>query len=601
MIRDAQPARLRELVEMLEGIEPGFRFTNRAEEIIEGRPGELVLLALREQDLDWLNLNRPQFAQRELRAVLWAEISVSATFRFRAPDLHDWVSHFVRCPPGVPRFACEGLRVGLRWWPGVAWRGDGLDLALAQASMEPVATLDANDDFASLVARLSRSRNELVRWAGIHTARGLWRARWALARAGHHGPNVLDTPTVETPGWFPISSQQLELGQAVLCLQQAGIAQPCKMAAHLELEPGSVRDLADGSPASDAPALDEEARARVVTLRADPHVQRIMHEHPVVVDARQGLVKQMRRQPTQRNWSRFELAVFASIERDRRAWPDWGDFRTMPWTIEHSLRVGMKPELRQTILDIVAAMSEESVERYLAADWDLMPGTRTDMHTRNAQSLISMWLDTATRAAENSQMRPVSGAVHPEVIEAQVEGLEMLADGLGWDASFVTQSLAQFLWLLVTLDAHETLLMLVDRALHAASEQLGARDPGYGTISRITGLALGAAGHFERASEQLRDAWELQRQISTDPHTELTTELAMVLAARGRFSDASMLLRLTPSPSEDTAARVWRFILRGAGEPLAKESVEPEPIDIQAEARKCCNEQLRTFWPLTAA
>src|SRR5690606_16581658 len=135
----------------------GLVITDRADDLVSCEPGALVLLLVRSVDLAWLNINRPVVAQRSLRIVLWPEAAVGERLKCESPDFHDWISHFVKCPPGVPGFAVEGLRVGSRWWPGVAWTGAGLELALAEVGIE-TTQLDPDSEFEGLVETLTRDR-----------------------------------------------------------------------------------------------------------------------------------------------------------------------------------------------------------------------------------------------------------------------------------------------------------------------------------------------------------------------------------------------------------------------------------------------------------
>jgi hypothetical protein len=570
MIRDAQPTRLRELVELLEEIEPGFSFTTRAEDIAKCPRGTLVLLAPREEDLDWLNLNRPQFAQRELRAVLWVEDSVFV--RFRAPDLHDWVSHFVRCPPGVPRFAVEGLRVGLRWWPGVAWRGEGLDLALAALGMHDVITLDPAEDFARLVAALSSAPSGLVRWTGVSTARGLWRIRWSLARARHHGPNILDAPIIEVPGWFEVDARQLDLHDAVAFLRTAGSTHPEKSAAHLEREPGPVRERQTMETRLAVTEPNDETVRRVALLRADPSVQRVFHEHPTVVDARRALVREMRSMRPPRPWSRSELAVFASLERDRREWPDWQDHDAFRWKIEHRLRMAVsEKQAVLTVLTAFQAMEEPDIVQHLAKAWGHEPSPAHRPLTLDA------WFERATRSARRGE-----ADLPRESSQRAVEAFMKLGAMVGWDTTSARRVFARLLRRLVAEDARDALADTTRRVLDAASAQLGSRDTGYASLSRIAGIALGAVGAYDLARAALEHAWDILRDAQA-VRDDLAVELALVLAACGRFPDAMKVL-LGVSDSDD-ATRLLGFVRRAMGEPLAPIPADAE-LDIRAESRR---------------
>jgi hypothetical protein len=209
MIRDAQRARLRELVLMLDELEPGFCFHDDARVIADVTPGSLVLLALRREDLDWLNLNRPLFAQRSLRMVLWAEGELAVEMKFHAPDLHDWVSHFVTCPFGVPEFAVEALAQSIGRWPGVAWTGSGLELARARVpGLEHCIELEPSQHYPRIIEALNSPPNCIV-WKNVTKYTQLWRIRLASAETGFTGTNILDNPTTATPEWCQVNAVQL--------------------------------------------------------------------------------------------------------------------------------------------------------------------------------------------------------------------------------------------------------------------------------------------------------------------------------------------------------------------------------------------------------
>lgn len=97
-IRQARPDRLAEVCEVLCAVDPDLVVVEHARDLPSCVPGSLILLRLRAEDLDWLNINRPIFAQRGWRVVIWAEGDLSVQLKFFAPDLWDWVSHRIDCP-----------------------------------------------------------------------------------------------------------------------------------------------------------------------------------------------------------------------------------------------------------------------------------------------------------------------------------------------------------------------------------------------------------------------------------------------------------------------------------------------------------------------
>lgn len=575
MVRDAQPARLRELVEMLEEIERGFSFTTRADEIAESPPGGLVLLAVRDMDLDWLNLNRPLFAQRNLRAVLWADAAVSDAFRFKAPDLHDWVSHFVRCPPGVPRFALEGLRVGLKWWPGVAWRGEDLESALSSEGIHDHLTLNPSEEFETLITSLSASGSRPIRWVGVGTSHDVWRIRWALGWARHHGPNVLDNPAIVPAGWFEVCTHQLGVFDATERLHQAGIPEPCKAAARIELEPGPIQERATRTNPLDGKDLDDEILARVALLRAAAHVQRTLHEHEAVAETRRRLVRQLHRPSSSASApSRFLLALFASAERDVPKWPNWQTFRLAVWTIEHALRTGADIEEKRTILRLMERMEQDDVLEFLAGrGWD-----RETIPARGPSEETFLDVDFDLIELHNT-----FSTLDPDVPA-------LLGDELGWDTSVAVRALARTLLTMIENNKLEAMAKAITAALDAASSQLGNEDPDYGIVVRVVGIGLGIAGDHARASEMLEHARDILPE-TWDLRDSVLAELAMVYALRGRFTEA--LESLASATHVDShAERAKRSIALASGARQPADHLAGKPTYLAKEARSYLRRRL---------
>jgi hypothetical protein len=556
MIRDAQLAQLRPLVRMLESIDPTLTLTSHAPELLDCGEGALVLLIVQEQDLGWLNLNRPIFAQRSLRVVLWVEPELSGRLKFESPDLHDWISHFVPCPEGVPEFAVEGLRIGSSWWPGVAWRGPGLELALAQLKIE-VTTLRPDAEFENLVATLSADRGANIRWAGIASLRALWRVRWALAEAGHHGFSVLDQPSVSTPGWFPVSSSQLDWAEAAMVLGTNKLAQ----AIGIEFEPEGI-----------VPEMDESnsVEAEVgLLLRPGPNLRRL-HGSPEIDNWRRQLVRAIQGAP-EHAWSRVELAMFASLERDRRLWPTWTGEPSYRYTLEHILRTrthgGELPDLPSSVMVLV----EEP-------ELNLHPST-----------LVTNTFGLAD--------------------EAQVL---TLGDAVGWDIPAVVRATA-FL-AAQQLDQPEALLAFLNAVLKAARAELGPNDHSLLPLIQIAAIATAIAGDPWMSRVQLKQASKSGKNLPV-----LGPDYAAILTLCGYPTHAARVLQpVVRGDSPET--RLYIAVLLAAGQPeQARTELERilggphDPLDYLGDATNA-NERAREFlrvrlhdlahhnpsWPFTA-
>lgn len=470
MIRDAQAPRLRALMRVLREIDGDAKATARAADLMECEPGALVLLLVQAVDLDWLNINRPIIAQRSLRLVLWTEASVSNRLKFESPDLHDWVSHFIKCPPGVPQFAIEGLRIGSRWWPGVAWRGAGLELALAGLEIE-VETLEPDSAFAGLVETLSANPAKPVRWVGVDSLRELWRVRWALAEARHHGFGVLDNPRVSAPGWFPVDSRQYDLESALVLHDQVLSA-----AIEAEFEPGWV---ADGEEEGDMDA--GVLRDVGLLLHPGPRL-RCLHESAQVVAWRRSLVAKVRTHP-KFAWSRDELAVFASLERDRARWP--------------------------------SLMNGQSQQRHFV-EWNLR------IHPSRGRQLGGL---AASRLADAELCArwPVDGNLGVDIVEVARETWSPpsrerwpsawdwgsfwdVCQDLGWDAAFSVRAASIFLS--NHLDDSSRIAQITRDLQNAVKGELGQGDAVYVQYVFMTNIARALAGDPWSARDELEELTE---------------------------------------------------------------------------------------------
>jgi hypothetical protein len=213
LVPDAKLAALRPLMRALWAVDERARIVIAAEQLTQCSDHELIVLALRLQDATWLNRNRPLFAQRHLRVVLWADEAVVGEMRGRAPDFFDWISHVVECPFAVPEFTRRGLELGARWHPGIVWRG-GLDLraVLEQLGVDYVDG-PGEVEYPAWVAFLAGCEADFVRVAEVSEHRSLRRIRWATAETRFAGKILLDSPELDTPGWFPVDARQRPLAE----------------------------------------------------------------------------------------------------------------------------------------------------------------------------------------------------------------------------------------------------------------------------------------------------------------------------------------------------------------------------------------------------
>lgn len=106
LVDQARPEMLGALVRALLPRYPDLQVPARLGQISALPQGSTLVLVPRAEDADQLNLGRPIFAYRELRAILFCDSETTVALARQAPDFFDWISHRVECPrsllPYVP-------------------------------------------------------------------------------------------------------------------------------------------------------------------------------------------------------------------------------------------------------------------------------------------------------------------------------------------------------------------------------------------------------------------------------------------------------------------------------------------------------------------
>ncbi len=244
-LRDATPTQLGPVVRALSPSPPWaesgevLRVCLRATEVLDVPPGSLVLLRVRVEDLDWLNVARPLFAERMLRTVLWADAEAHEGLVRRAVDLFDWVSRTVSVPAKpVPDFAVERMRTALDAGAEIAWRGEGLAETLMSAGVADSIELHVEHPYLLLLREL---RGEaLPIFTGIRTLEDVWRIRLALAEVGRGGSWIGLEVADGVVGLEAVHARQLPWDLASARLERAGWEHAALLAAWVDLEPERI-------------------------------------------------------------------------------------------------------------------------------------------------------------------------------------------------------------------------------------------------------------------------------------------------------------------------------------------------------------------------
>jgi hypothetical protein len=268
LVDHARPEQLGELVRALIPEYPELEVHTEVQRVLDVPHGSTLVLVPRAEDADWLNLNRPVFAHRALKVVLFCDTDTSIALARQAVDFFDWISHREECPNRPPRYAVAGIRCALASKaPGIVWTGGDLQASFAAARPRGVLhTVSTALPFSKLVAEVKDHRREWIAWTEVDGDHRLMHARWALAEAGRRTRTFLVEPTVRSPGWWPVHARVADAKESRARLEQAGARFPGRLASLADMEPEAV-DLLQGLLGK---GLGQAAIEEVLLTAADP-------------------------------------------------------------------------------------------------------------------------------------------------------------------------------------------------------------------------------------------------------------------------------------------------------------------------------------------
>lgn len=203
------------------------------------------MLAPSAEHADWLNINRPIFAARALRVVLWCDAETSKALARQATDFFDWISHRVECPPGVPAFAVAGLRSALlARAPGVVWTGERLEEVFRVAfPKRRLRWLSAKASWGSLQMSIGQHGRDWLAFVDLESEHRINLIQFLCVAKGVRGRVVLVNPDTQVLGCQLIHDRLIDLAETRAQFFSAGVKYPGRLAALLGLEPEAV-DLA---------------------------------------------------------------------------------------------------------------------------------------------------------------------------------------------------------------------------------------------------------------------------------------------------------------------------------------------------------------------
>lgn len=229
-----------------------------------------MVLAPRAEDADFLNINRPVFARRGLKVVLWCDEATTLALARNAVDFFDWISRRHECPPGVPMHAVYGIRAALcARAPQIVWMGGDLE-ACFRAALPGRKLMHL--DMARPLPELEREVRSAGRaWIVWHSHEMI--DEWILPHVLHEGgrwTRVFMIPSDDREGPFGAAMMLLEgecdnLHSARRTLGAAGYSGPGRIAALIGLERAAIEVVA-----AYYPSTEEHALLQIFSEEADP-------------------------------------------------------------------------------------------------------------------------------------------------------------------------------------------------------------------------------------------------------------------------------------------------------------------------------------------
>ena len=597
LVDHARPERLGELVRTLLPLAPELEVYTEAPQLVEVRPGSTLVLVPRAEDADWLNINRPLFASKALRVVLFCTREVTVALSRGAVDFLDWVSLRLECPEGPAPFAVAGLRCALAARvPGIVWTGGDLEASFhAARPRRMLRRVSAARPYKELVAETKTGgRGDWLAWTEVDGEFRLRRVRWALAETRRRTRAILVEPAVRSLGWWEVHGQVAKPSEARERLRKAGAEQPGRLAALVDLEPETIALLSGLLERGiGARTLEEELRKG-----ADPGaiVGRLASDHGVVTQkelvhgrapppamrafgaerARMRLLQRVELDAIEQRLSQGE-----QLDADDTSW--WAG--SAPTNREDIEPVGRRGELAEVLLR-GRPLTGETWERI--ASIALGAGDTDVAHTWAQRAMEA----GPTRWQVLSQVLRSQGR-YPEaetLLRHQLQNARTSDTARGWVL-------------------HELGVVLYQQGNYAEAEQLlrqslaiheqarGTHHPAYGASLHALAGVLESQGQYVEAEQLLRQSLAIHDQALGTHHPDYGAslhELAGVLVKQGQYVEAERLLRQslaikkqalgTHHPAYGTSLHELAGVLESQGQYVEAERLLRQSLAIYEQA-----------------
>lgn len=209
--------------------------------------GATLVLVPRPEDADWLNIQRPAVARRNLKVVLWCDAETRVALAQQARDFFDWISHHHEAPAAPAPYAVCGIRAALRARaPGIVWAGGDLE-ACFKAALPGRALIHVRSarPYAELVEAARPSGRAWIAWHDVDGPFRLQQVQRATAEAGRRTRTVLVEPFGSLPGWWDVHAYVMAVSAARAMLERAGARAPGRLVALVGCEPEGVALIAE--------------------------------------------------------------------------------------------------------------------------------------------------------------------------------------------------------------------------------------------------------------------------------------------------------------------------------------------------------------------
>jgi tetratricopeptide (TPR) repeat protein len=597
LVDHARPERLGELVRTLLPLAPELEVYTEAPQLVEVRPGSTLVLVPRAEDADWLNINRPLFASKALRVVLFCTREVSVALSRGAVDFLDWVSLRLECPTGPAPFAVAGLRCALAARvPGIVWTGGDLEASFHAA--RPCRTLrrvSAARPYEELVAEAKTGgRGDWLAWTEVDGDFRLRRVRWALAETRRRTRAILVEPAVRSPGWWEVHGRVSEPGEARERLRKAGAEQPGRLAALVDLEPETIALLSGLLERGiGARTLEEELRKGA---DSGAIVGRLASEHGVVTE--RELVHGRAPPPAMRAFGaeRVRMRMLQGVELDAieqrlRRGEQLGADDTAWWAgrapsnREHLEPVGGRGELAEVLLR-GQPLTGGTWERI--ASIALLAGDTDVAHTWAQRAMEA----EPTRWGVLSQVLIRQGR-YPEaelLLRRQLQNAQPSGIARGW----VLHELAR---VLERQGQYAEAEQFLRQSLPITEQALGPHHPSYGSSLHVLAGVLARQGQYADAEQLLRQSLAIKEQALGTHHPSYGASLhvlAGVLENQGQYAEAERLLRQslaideqvlgTHHPSYGASLHELAVVLENQGQYAEAEQLLRQSVAIYEQA-----------------